>query len=459
MAMQWKSIRVRLAIWYSGALAAALLIFGCLLWLSMWHSLRTDVNRTLTERMRGISLFLREELKDPNVDLPRELAEYSQGLPTDTFVHVDGVGGLVSYSSYVGFPWSSILNPEKSARTLFWQKKNYAVLTNNVTIQESAWHISLAVSLENVEEILRRLRWLLFALVPLAVLVAPIAGSWLSRRALKPVDDITAAARQISIQNLSDRLDVPATGDELERLAHTWNSMLARLDDAVSRLSRFTSDASHELRTPLAVIRTTAELTLRKARSVEGYQSALEQVVKETERMTTLIEHLLFLARCDTENLTFPKQRFSLASVLADACTQMRPVAEAYGVRLALEELGDDCMMIGNAPSIERLLLIVIDNAIKYSRKGGTVQAGLSRGSTEILLAVHDEGPGVAEDELPFIFQRFYRGMNARERGNDGFGLGLALAEGIAELHDTSIKVASTRGEGSTFSIAFAVDA
>lgn len=448
------SMRTRLTLWYSLALAAALFLFAGALWLSMWRSLHQNITSTLTERMRSTETFLRDELADPNVDLPRELAEYSQAFPFGTFIQITGVREFPSYTSNPAFPWSRVTGAPPASGKLSWRGQSFQFLQRSLTIHHAPWRVTFAVSLRSVDDLLARLRWLIFALAPLVVLLDPLAGAWLSRRALRPVDQITAAARQIGIQNLSERLDVPPTGDELERLASTWNSMLSRLEDAVLRLSRFTSDASHELRTPLAVIRATAEIALRKSRSPESYRSALEQVVRESERLTALIEDLLFLARCDNQDFDLPKEQLSLSDLIHEVYSTMHPVAEAHGVRLLIT-LAQNTSIVGNPSAIRRLFLILVDNAVKYCAPGGLVDLTAHVEDNLVRFSVKDQGPGIPQQELPFVFQRFYRGADARVHPSSGFGLGLALAQGIAELHRSRIEVSSTPGRGSVFSVVF----
>ena len=457
--MAWKSIRFRLTVWYSLALAGALLLFAGALWLSMWHSLRKEVNNTLHERVASIDSFLRDELQDPAVDLGRELGEYSHALPYGTFVEVTPAGEIARYTSKADFPWPVTAGWQPGTGRVRWRNQTYQILVENLRIQGGQWRITFAVSLENIEGILARLSWLLFSLVPLAVLIAPLGGAWLSRRALKPVDEITAAARQIGIQNLSERLTVQSTGDEFERLASTWNSMLSRLEGAVSRLSQFTSDASHELRTPLAVIRATAEIAARKSRSSESYRTALERIVDEADRMTALIDDLLFLARCDSDDLDLPKEQLTVQRIVSEVYSVMKPVAEANGINLLLRGGEANCRIVGNESAIRRLLLILVDNAVKYCRPGGSATVFASETSDGVRLSVEDEGPGIPQGELPLVFQRFYRGSKARDKGNNGFGLGLALAQGIAEQHHSNIEVSSVSGQGSVFTVVFPPEA
>ncbi len=315
--------------------------------------------------------------------------------------------------------------------------------------------MAVSESLDPLQNVLSTLRLLLVTLIPVIVILASVGGLWLSRRALKPVDQITAAARSIGIGNLSGRLEVPQTGDELQRLAETWNGMLSRLEDAVSRLSRFTADASHELRTPLAVIRTTAEIAARRSRPEVQYREALNQIVGETGRMTRLVEDLLFLARCDSQPVEMPMSSLDLVAVVEDLCAQVNPLAESKNIRLACRVPQANAEVAGNEPAIRRLVLVLLDNAIKYSRTGGEVEVNVRESGNQLHLEIRDSGPGIPESELPRIFERFYRAPEACETVQSGSGLGLSLAAGIAQQHHARIEVESAPGQGSTFRVLF----
>src|SRR5437764_5666932 len=302
---------------------------------------------------------------------------------------------------------------------------------------------------------LQRLLWLMVGLIPGVLLISCSAGIWLSRRALRPVDEITKTAKTIGIEDLSQRLEVPKTGDELERLSQTWNEMLGRLEDAFARLSRFTADASHELRTPLAVIRSTAEIAGRRSRSEEAYRGALKAIASESERMTALIDDLLFLARCDVNTLDLPMGPVVLDEVLREAQELLTPAADSRRIDLRITANGTAATLWGNRAAIRRLVLILGDNAIKYSRDGGSVDLATELRGDLVYLRVQDQGIGIPQSELPFVFQRFYRGTNARDGGNNGFGLGLALASGIAQRHRSAVRVSSSPEAGSSFEVAF----
>ncbi|MFL6451946.1 MAG: sensor histidine kinase [Bryobacteraceae bacterium] len=450
------SIRTRLALWYASALAVGLVLFAAAIWLSTWHSLRIELDGSLLAQHEHLSQFVRDQLRDARLNLHEELAEFAQALPEGSVMSARTLDGAPIYSDAHPFPWAQFHGGQDIASNVFtWRGDRYRFLRSRITVEDLRFDVIFAVSLRRMDRTLAQLFWLMMGLIPVVMLISCSGGVWLSRRALKPVDEITRAAKSIGIEDLSQRLAVPKTGDELERLSRTWNEMLARLEDAFSRLSRFTADASHELRTPLAVIRSTAEIAGRRSRTEEAYRSALKAIATESERMTALIDDLLFLARCDANNLDLPMGPVALDEVLRDAEGMLSPAAACRHIELRVVSDTRTETVWGNEAAIRRLVLILGDNAIKYSREGGSVDLVTELRGDQVYLRVQDRGVGIPHSELPLVFQRFYRGTNAREGGNNGFGLGLALASGIAQRHRSAVRVTSTPEQGSSFEVAF----
>jgi len=287
------------------------------------------------------------------------------------------------------------------------------------------------------------------------LIVACLGGYWLSSRALRPVDEITTVARSIGVQNLSQRIAVPQTGDELQRMAQTWNDVLERLDIAVKRIRQFTSDASHELRTPLALIRATAELALRRERDPEGYRNSLRQIEHEAEHMTALTESLLTLARADSDGLGMTMQFTDLNDLVCSVVQQNAALAMEKGVTLravTAEQPAQAAQAAADPSGIRRILLILVDNALKHTPAGGTVTVSAAVDAARATLTVEDTGEGIPATALPHIFERFYRADPARG-GGSGFGLGLSIAQAIAQAHGSAITVSSTPGAGAHFSL------
>ena len=434
--MRTRSLRFRLTIWYTAVLTAGLALFGTLLWLSLRHELNADLERDLDGRAARFESFFRSESAESGVHVSEELEEFCQALPPGSYINVRGSRGF-AFRYPAGSPAQS----------------GFRVLERKFSVNGEQFDLSVGTPLADITRFLGLLRLLLWSLIPVVIALGCIGGAWLSGRALKPVQDVTNAALAISIENLSGRLPVPATGDEIAGLAAVLNSMLARLDAAVTTLSQFAGDASHELRTPLAVIRTTAELALRRERTPEAYRAALQQVASESERMTQLIEDLLTLARSDAGAVDMPRAATDVREVLTEVREEMANLADAVGIRITTA-LGDRPAIISaNRQALHRLFMVLLDNALKYSHAGGDVILSVTREDGLISVSVEDFGEGIGEADLPHIFKRFYQADPSRSAG--GHGLGLSLAQRIAQAHDAEIGVRSGLGKGSVFRVVF----
>jgi heavy metal sensor kinase len=373
----------------------------------------------------------REQLHD-------ELEEFCQALPPSSYVELRGTSGF------------AFRYPQRTPRP----ESNVRTLRREFTFNQEVFSLEMTTPTSNVEHTLDLLRFLLWSTIPVVILIACLGGAWLSGRALKPVNDIAAAAHKISIENLAERLPVPQTGDELARLTEVLNTMFGRLESAVKTLSQFAGDASHELRTPLAVIRTTAELALRRERTSQSYRDSLQEIAAEAERMTRLVEELLILARSDAATAEMPLEAVDVGESLADVCDEMRSLAQMRQIRIHTA-LGEGAAIIaGNRPALHRLFLVLLDNALKFSRTGGEVNLKVENIDARVLVTIEDFGVGIGDSDLPHIFERFYRSEEARTGA--GHGLGLSLAKNIARVHGASIEVHSTAGAGSRFTVVFA---
>jgi len=336
-------------------------------------------------------------------------------------------------------------------RTVRREGRQFRTLTTMFESAGATYHALAAASLDETLATLGEFRMLLLAMVPGVLAVACLGGYWISRRALAPVDEITRVAGSISVHNLSARLAVPGTGDEIERMSETWNEVLARLDTAVKRIRQFTADASHELRTPLALISGTAELALRRERPAEEYQKALRDIQVEAQRMTELTESLLTLARGDN-GASLPLAETDLKAIVRDVAERSEPLATARGIALRAEAGDGTSVARVNAAGIRRLLLALVDNALRHTPCGGMVTVAVEGGRSEARLSVEDNGEGIAPEALPHIFDRFYRADAARS-GETGAGLGLSIAQAIAHAHGSEITVRSLPGAGARFEL------
>ena len=436
--MRRRSIRFRLTAWYAAVLTAGLGLFGGLIWLALRQRLIGEIDRDLEGRAGRFERYFRtESAKAAGDQLRDELEEFSQALPPASYIDLRGASGFV------------FRYPDNAASPTV----NFRIRRRQFTSNAQLFDLEIGASIGDVLHTLDLLRLLLWSLIPVVIGIACLGGAWLSGRALKPVKDITAAALTISIENLSERLPVPATGDELARLTEVLNTMLARLEAAVKTLSQFVADASHEFRTPLTVIGTTAQLALRRAREPEAYRDSLHQIASEVESMTQLVDDLLILARSDTGMAQMALAPIDVRDVLRDALAEMQSVAELRQVQVK-PELGDRAATIsGNRPALRRLFLALLDNALKYSRAGGDVLVAVHPGDSHVSITIEDFGIGISQADLPHIFKRFYRANRARSGG--GYGLGLSLAESIARAHGAKIEVRSAEGSSTSFRVAF----
>ncbi len=440
------SIRLRLTLWFSLVLLLGLALFSSSAWFLLERRLMQGVDARLSGRLDGLRNLLNTEIVDTGGDLSlmrEELGEFARSTPEGALLQARDAKGTAL------LPVNAIFTQED------WRPGTHRFERNGIRYQvtvmrSSTFELAAATSLEDVETILGELRSLLLWIFPINLAVAILGGSWISRRALAPVDRMTHAVKSISVQNLSQRLEAPQTGDELQHLAETWNEVLERLETAIQRVRQFTADASHELRTPLSLIHSTADLALRRERPAEDYRQALQQIKDEAQTMAGLTESLLLLARADARQIEMPLAPTDLARVVGDVVKGSVAFGEARGVQLSARVEGRP-IAPANEEGIRRLLLILIDNAVKHTPPGGVVNVSAIPDHTGVLLEVRDNGSGIPDGALPHVFERFYRADPSHQ--GEGAGLGLAIAQVIAQAHGAEIAVESQQGKGARFSI------
>jgi heavy metal sensor kinase len=463
------SIRLRLTLWYSSILLAILFLFAGTLYFGVERALQASVDAELASRINGVESYIKREV--PRFDQKR----IAQGLEENVLVQaastspdLEPLGGEMLQISDGQGQWYcqsrsmkevNIPAPNPSEAnglvTRLVAGAPMRMQTASLQVDGHMFVIQVAASMAALHATIERIGQLMSWSIPFFVVGASAGGYWLSRRALAPVDRIIETSRAIGHHNLSQRLVIPQSGDELQRLSETLNEMIERLDQAFRRVTRFTADTSHELRSPVAFIRTTAEVALLQPRRPQEYQHAFAGVLTEAERMTKLIEDLLLLARADSNSLVLIGVPLDARDVLLRAVEQAKDSALDKEIDLCLELPQNAATIVGERSALYRLFMILIENAVKYTESGGRVKISLAADAKSSVVRVRDSGIGIAEEELPLIFDRFYRSDKARQRDLGGAGLGLSIASSIAEAHQTHIEVESKLGEGSTFSIAF----
>lgn len=455
--MRVPTIQTRLTFWYASVLSIALIIFSLAAYGLLSRNLHSELVSNLRDQSAGLGTYLKIEDSDPEIRLVDEIDEYSRSLTQKHLLTVRKSTGDVVYTNWAGGGRASSAERSGVPFTIPLRDGPYLGMLQSVELREGRFETLLAIPIAPSQRAVSSLRAILIFLVPCFIAIGVFGGYWLSRKALEPVVRITERARLLGIHDLSERLPSVGTGDELQRLTDTWNSMLDRIERAVSKVTQFTADASHELRTPIAVIRLAAENALRRERSAEEYRDALVRIQRESESMTTLIEDLLFLARSDAK-LSRPSLDFvSIPPLVEDACRDLAPLAEAKQIRLTQECPSSTPPVVGSAEAVRRTLRILLDNAIKYTPSCGSVRIHLEQEGANVALRVTDNGIGIPEELRARVFERFYRADPSRNRGSGGNGLGLAIASAILAQYEGTISVEDNAEGGATFSVFFPI--
>jgi heavy metal sensor kinase len=455
------TLRGRLTLWYTGILTAMLALLSATSVILLDRALRNNVDDSLSSVARAIAetvrrpSFLAPDIEDTLQSmLGPELAErffqlldrYGQPdprlvpprrskLPLSAEALRNAERGEATFET-VGHSAKS----EKSMRLLTWP-----VVRNNATVNI----VQVAMSLQNVEATRSRFLLILLILAPVALAVSALGGWFLARRALNPVDGIVEAARRIEAEDLTKRIPL-SSDDELGRLAAVLNDMLARLERSFGAVRRFSADAAHELRTPLTILKGEIEVALRSSQAPAEIQQTLVSCLEEVDRLNSLVEDLLLMARVEGNALSGRPNRVNLADVLEDATPALNELAMRAGNVCRVAE-APPLWVEGYDSLLFRLVFNLAENAIKYTPKAGRIDVTLERQNGSAVLQVKDNGPGIAPDAQEHIFDRFYRGDPARE--GSGTGLGLALVRSIVELHRGQIRVTSAPREGSCFQV------
>jgi len=310
--------------------------------------------------------------------------------------------------------------------------------------------VRVMTPLSSLKATMSELRFILFLILPLAIIFSGFSAWFLAGVTLRPVKNIINTARQISAENLKTRIVLPPRRDEICLLADTFNQMLDRLDQTFTSQREFIENFSHEINTPLAIIKGELEVTLKKIRSVKEYESALHSSLEEIDRIIKVVEDLLTLARLEAETLTPSPEVFSLAGLVQEVTAEMDVLARKKGLQILIDKL-PDLQVPGDRDKLKRVFINLLDNALKFTPAGGRIEVAMEEEAGLARVRLADSGPGMTEEQLKHIFDRFYRGN--REDSLPGSGLGLNIARSIIEAHKGKIEVRSAPGEGSVFSV------
>ena len=455
---QHRSIRLQLTAWYGGVLIVLVAVLGGLIYGLLATNLQHDVERQLAARTAEIQATLNGDEDSPkfqDVAAPGELLLFYDMHDTLTASNNAPYGPLTlpawARQAAGQGVYSAVTLPDGR-----WLLYAVTVPVGKEDHPADVGRLLVGRSLEPMNEMLQQTLSTFAVAGPLLVLFACLGGYFLAGRALAPVAAITQTAQRIRAEGLGQglRIGMPARHDELGELTATLDAMLTQLEAAFMRERRFTADAAHELRTPLAVVETETSIALTRPRSAQEYQRVLSVVEGETVRMGRLVTNLLALARADAGQHLLTWSPVRLDALCNTVANQMSSLAAENGITLTSQPAAE-ITVLGDDIWLTQMLVNLVDNAIKYTPPGGWVRIALAAAPAQAIIRVEDNGAGIAADQLQYIFERFYRADQARNRDDPaaGFGLGLAICNWVTHAHGGTLEVVSRLGHGSCFLI------
>jgi len=462
--MSPRSIRFRLTVWYAALLAAVLSLAGASLWVGLGRYLEKNLQDSLAKQARSIAeSFLSAVDRSGERYVVDEITEHFAPEINGRFVRVtrERSPRSVLYASGPardgGFDPSSLPALTGPAQTLRHERlpSTAELLVYTLAFQAAdgnSFLVEVGAPYAPIRVVQHGLALLFAFALPLLVLLAIGGGYLVMRRALAPIDDLARTAERISSRNLGERLPISATGDEIEQLSLALNRMIARLEKAFEQAGRFSADASHELRTPLTILRGELEVVARRSDLTPEARDVLSSALEETEHLAHIVEALLELSRLDAGEGRLEQVRFDLGALACSTAEQMKLLAEDKGLELVYSS-GAAVEVEGDRARLKQVVVNLLDNAIKYTPRGGKVAVAVTSTGDEAILEVSDEGVGIPRAALPHVFERFYRTDSERSRSSGGAGLGLSIVQSITAAHGGRIEVSSTQGRGTSFRV------
>lgn len=462
--MNRRSISFRLVAWYAGLLTGIFLLLCASLYLDLRRFLVDNLRESQARRTRQIASALLVHIKQTGESyVASQTEDWYDPEINDRFIRITRADGTLVYVS--GMPKDGSFDPAEvpalppSSKPEFSRKiklaDNKTLLVAALNFQSPgnpAYLVEFGTLLDPVETMLNHVFLQLALGLPLAVIIITAGGYLLVRRALMPVEQITRAAERITQHNLSERLPVTWTGDELERLSISLNRMIARLDDAFQNSKRFVADASHELRTPLTILRGELESLAEDPRLASEWRDRAAILLEEAVRLSKIVEQLFTLSRLDAGEAQADWSRFDLAELAKTTTDQMSLLAEDKNISITCD--AEQPMPVeGDQVRLKQVVVNLLDNAIKYTPKNGVIQLRISAVNGHVVLEVEDNGMGISREALPHIFERFYRADKTRLPDSEGAGLGLSIVKSICTAHGAEVEAESTVNKGSRFRV------
>lgn len=457
------SVRTRLMLWYAGVLALSLIAFALLVYYAAAAIFFERQDESLRSTAQTVASAYTEEFQEAHSISQAGQIVLTELVFPNRYVQVTDTTGRSIASSRnlsgqaLSIPSEALNNARKNSFALTTVDGLRVAVVPLSTDRELGF-AAVAEPLSVIEVGLARLRRDFFAGVPVVLLLASVGGYFLARKSLRPIESMNSQTKRITAESLASRLDVSNPRDELGQLAVTINDLLSRLDNSFKLQQQFVADASHELRTPLAVLRGETEVALTKTRTIDEYQQSLSLINEEAQRLSHIVEDLFILARRPIDApAALVKEPLVLNDAVRDCARAANVLAVRKGVGLKTDTNSEEIVLRGDEELIKRMVLNLLDNAVKYTPEDGEIFVALARQNGNAEIVVRDTGIGIPESAQQQVFERFYRVDKSRSRALGGAGLGLSIVAWIVKAHGGSITIDSAPGRGSKFTVTLPV--
>ncbi len=460
--MNPKSIKFRLVAWYAGLLTGIFVLLCATLYLDLRHHLEDSVGNTQARRARQLANVLLAHAQQTGENyVAGQIESWFAPESNDRFIRITRADGTLVYLS--GAPQDRAFDPaeiplfpgtsdRESSRRLKLTGGSTLIIAslNFKSAGNPEYRVEVGGLFDPEETMLNRLFLQLALGLPVALGIITVGGFLLLQRALRPVEQITRSAETITQLNLSDRLPVTKSGDELEQLSLALNRMIGRLDDALMSSKRFVADASHDLRTPLTILRGELESLVEDPQLSADLRLRLASMLEEAIHLSKIVEQLFTLTQLDSGEPRTEWTVFDLAKLAESTAEQMSLLAEDKRIQLTCEA-AEPVLVRADRSRIKQVIVNLLDNAIKYTPPHGRVRLSVQAVHDQAVLEVVDTGIGIPPEALPHVFERFYRVDQARSTGAESAGLGLSIVKAICAAHGAEVGVLSKTGAGSRF--------
>jgi heavy metal sensor kinase len=471
----FNSLRIKLTLWYSAILALVLILFA----FGFYFLIGQTVKQIADDSLEDASDSLITRIKNDSTQTDQSISEiledfrfqYTVFAVYDKDKKIIAASPRLQTDQKLKYPTFNISSKEIPAKvltqvfqnpdtheTFVLKKTNIRIHGNKTNLDDKEIFIATLRPLTNQTELLSNIRFIFLAGIPLALILSSLGGYYLARKSLEPVREMGERASLITSQNLSERLPTGKKRDELEKLADIFNKMLTRLETSFEQQRRFMADASHELRTPLAIMRGEAEVSLQKTnRTEDEYRESLEVIRQEGVRLSHIVEDLFILARADAQQYKLNITTFYLDELINETGRAVRTLVAKKNLDFNLTT-DENLIFKADEALIRRLIIILLDNAIKYSLKGGTVRIECIENDLAYQISVSNTGISIPAEEQKKIFERFYRTDKARSHNDDyelgtGAGLGLSMGKWIAKVHQGTLELIKSDESETVFTI------